>query len=212
MKKIFLLTCFTSALLFSGDKNTELLNAVHVNDFESAVKAIKDKADVNASTDSGATALLIACINSSKFDNTPVIKLLLEAKADPEIADKNGTFPLKAAAQSGKSAIIKLLAESGADVNRGDKVGTTPLLTAVYFGRFDAASALIASKADVNKSNKNGFTPLMAACSKNDIRIVKLLIENKADAKAADRGGITAMYLTSDKNIIELLKKTGAEK
>lgn len=52
--------------------------------------------NVNQTTDNGSTALLILCENSiSKTFNPQSIRILLDAGADPEIANNAGTTPLK---------------------------------------------------------------------------------------------------------------------
>lgn len=51
-----------------------------------------------------------------------VCKTLLDAKADPNARDKEGSTALHSAAYNGRSKLVRLLVTAGADVNATDKV------------------------------------------------------------------------------------------
>ena len=65
-------------------------------------------------TGSGGSPLHYAVRNKNTIE---VIKLLLNAGANPNKVDINGTTPLHRAVQSGQSDMVKMLLEAGADPN-----------------------------------------------------------------------------------------------
>ena len=93
-----------------------------------------------------------------------LIKMLLEARADPTIFDAYGNVPLAYAARFGSPKMIPILIALGADINMSLPDGTTPLVQAVLGGRSGNLSALLAAGADINQMDGNGNTSLHHAC------------------------------------------------
>ena len=75
--------------------------------------------NIDESTDTGATPLHIAI----QTGNVEVTKMLIEAGAKTENADKNGTTALIIAATYGDLDIAEVLIETGAELNKKDKLG-----------------------------------------------------------------------------------------
>ena len=67
-------------------------------------------AQINQTTDKGATALGIAAKNGQD----DIVRLLLENGADPNIGGKSGITPIDAACLSGHANIVRMLLDSGA--------------------------------------------------------------------------------------------------
>lgn len=122
-----------------------------------------------------ATAFLMACKSADK----PMMKLLLELKADPTIPNVDGSTPLMIAAgvatfAPGEEAgtepeaieAVRLLLELGLDINAVDKNGETAMHGAAYKGFPEMVRFLDANGADIeiwNKKNHKGWTPLLIA-------------------------------------------------
>lgn len=67
---------------------------------------------VNAQSEDGSTALMIAC----RKGDVHIAKILLCAQADPHIADSKGRYPLAVAAFKGNLELVKALVEAKADI------------------------------------------------------------------------------------------------
>lgn len=122
-----------------------------------------------------------------------VLKILLDAGADVNLADENGNSPLQLLFLSDErmaekeweewpksiyegtdllapgeqtAAAVQLFLDAGADLNRRDQYGNTPLMGAA--GNSDAQSVALLLKlgADVNARNDYGKTPLLMATTR----------------------------------------------
>ncbi|MGI9240617.1 MAG: ankyrin repeat domain-containing protein [Verrucomicrobiales bacterium] len=123
----------------------------------------------------GATPFLMA----SETCDIPLMKLLIELGADPEIPNTQGCMPILAAAGVGVfapgeeagllddalEAVVYLL-EIGADINAVDKSGETVMHGAAYKCAPEMIRLLDQRGAKIevwNTKNKSGWTPLMIA-------------------------------------------------
>lgn len=77
---------------------------------------------------SSGTALAAAAVKG----NTAMVKVLLENKANPNIADGQGMTPLLYAAQFGNKDIVALLLQYKADRKLADNEGKSPMDYAVF--------------------------------------------------------------------------------
>lgn len=114
MRRLFLLLfilAFAVHPLSAGEKEDLLWRGARNGDVAAVKAALAAGADVNAKFRYGATALSYACDR----DNVEVVKLLLNAGADPNVKDTfyNAT-PLSWASQKGNAEIIGPLLEKGA--------------------------------------------------------------------------------------------------
>lgn len=120
---------------------------------------LKYKPDVNSRDQDGQTALL-ACLHAyhGKDENVnlkAVIRILLDAGADPNIADNKGMTPLIANAWDFE--IAQMLIAHGADVNARAQDSFTPLLNA---GTAEVTRVLLEHGADPFAKTKDGETAL----------------------------------------------------
>ena len=123
----------------------------------------------------GATPLLLA----AEVNNLDVIKALVEAGADPNIATERGTTPLIMAAGAGTDVqrerapeerataveTAKFLVEHGADVNAAGQYGWTALHAAAYQGMNDVIEYLVSKGAKIDQKDEFGQTPLSISLS-----------------------------------------------
>jgi hypothetical protein len=92
-------------------------------DVEIAQMLLAAKATIDCRTDTGMTPLLAAV---DAYDNgSVVLSTLLDAGADPNLADWDGLTPLMEAAQHGRADAVWLLLRHGADPTRLNRSGNT---------------------------------------------------------------------------------------
>ena len=154
------------------EKVGALVDAAYNGDVEKVKAALVDGADINgklAEQTTGAyphlkgwvskTALMLA-VTKNKME---VVKVLLAAKADPNVTEDNfkDTSLHRACEDDGRSEMLELLIKGGANVNAPNKDGKTPLMT--------------------------------VASSTKDAKMLKLLLDNKADKTLKDSSGKTAL-------------------
>jgi ankyrin repeat protein len=134
---------------------------------------LEEGADVNATSKSGATALVWALRDVEK-----VMLLLKDGAKDLDAA------VLGAADIPGATSVSKLLAEHGANLNYS-KSGFTPLMAASRAGNLIAVRYLLDHGADVRARTKSGYTALYAAASwPGNAAVVQTLLEHGADPDA----------------------------
>lgn len=166
------------------------------------VKSLKKKLDFT----------LICAVREGHVD---VVKALIEAGSDVNVADDDDNTALICAVQEDHTDIVKALIEAGADV-------THALIWAVEGHRADIAKLLIEAGADVNARDEHGRTALIYAARDGRADIVEVLIQAGVDVNMADQKGYTALIWLIWASIVrdepesgirrveELLKNAGA--
>jgi ankyrin repeat protein len=157
---------------------------------------IANGADVSAKTRHGSTPLLVAV----QKRNTEVVKRLLQARANPNVKDKDGVTPLILAAKYehivqihyGPSVrmirnlepeIAKLLLDAGAAPNEKDPDGLTALMFAAAQGRLELVKTLLAGGADVNAKGADGVTASQVAVGDDVIEALNQARKKSGTAK-----------------------------
>ena len=169
-----------------GADRVALVDAAAKGD-ATAVRALIDaRADVNAATVEGTTALH-AAVHADRLD---IADRLLRAGADVAAADRYGLTPLYLACVNGNPEMIGRLLDAGADPNATDPGGETALMTAARTGAVTAMRMLLAHGARVDEREPEfGQTALMIAVRENHDAAVGLLLEAGAAANAQTRTG-----------------------
>jgi len=114
-------------------------------------------------------------LSSFGFFSPQVLRILLEAGANPNATAREGQTALMQAAGFGYEESVKTLIEYHADVNLVDHKGRTALMHAATGGYVDAIPLLLNNGADPDVRDSEGKTALdLALTSKNQVAI-KLL-------------------------------------
>lgn len=179
--------------------------AVDCSNKEAVELLINHGANVNATTENGKTALIVAAENSNK----EMLELLIKHGANINAADESGYTALMVAAKHNEKEITKFLVERGADVNAKTKRGLTALILASDDRhKLDLVEFLLTHGADVNAAMDDGRTSLMIAASRSNKEMLELLIEHDADINARTKLGETPLMWCSysERNAVTLIE------
>lgn len=194
---------------------TILIMAVINNDIKTVKFCLENRADVNAASESGATAL----IEAAGAGNLEITTLLVNHGALVNMADNSGFTPLIYAAISGNVKVVQFLLDKGADIKATTKNGYSALIFACACGKNEVSRLLIKKGSDsstinmmmaasaglddfverfikdgqdVNQRTSSDDTPLIFAAKNGNLSTVKLLMKNKADASVRNKDGFNA--------------------
>lgn len=84
------------------------------------------------------------------------VKFLLQRGANPNIADKNGVYPIQIAAQLGFIEGVERLIKGGAEVDVSDSTGETPLISAVHRRDLKMVELLVENGASADRTDNSG--------------------------------------------------------
>ena len=222
-----------NAATFEGNVTT-LMYAAAAGDTEICASLLKHGAEVHHKyLPSGGTALYEAVINGS----LTIVKMLIEASADPAAVDFENMTSLHACAQGGFVEICELLLAKGLDVNAIAISGSTPLMHAVSTNQTNTVELLLrhnanpniatnATKEYVEKNSidvlsdpsvdpyEHAMTVLMMASRQNLVGISKMLVEAGANVNVRDAANLTpSLHAVSNNSfdVLSYLMQNGAD-
>lgn len=212
-------------ILRAATNATAVVDAARTDNLTAVRKLIAERADVNAPTNDGSSALLWAAFHS----NEPMTKALLTAGASVDAANRYGVTPLLQASRNGDVAVMRALLDGGANPTRWHAEGETPLMAASRTGNVEAIRLLLSHGSFVNAADPfQEQTALMWASADGHADAVKVLLDAKADPnlkahvsqittrRNADHpsGGFTALMFAArngHRDVVETLIKGGAD-
>ena len=111
-------------------------------------------ADVNARSAERGTPLHYLATTCGCKHTPRVMTMLLEAGADPKLADDFGNTPLLEASKRGPADDVQQLIEYGADPNQADRDGYTPLMAAANARLPECVSVLLEHGAKASRRDR----------------------------------------------------------
>jgi uncharacterized protein len=143
-----------------------------------------------------------------------LVSTLLEAKADVNAAQIDGTTALHWAAYNDDPEMATLLVRAGANVNAVNRYGVPPLSVACGTGSAGVVKMLLSAGADANATLKGGETVLMVAARSGNLEAVKALLTRGARHDARERRGQTALMWAAAEGhaaVVRALIEAGAD-
>jgi ankyrin repeat protein len=145
--------------------------------------------DMNAALTDGRDAGVTPLFLAAEDNRLDVLKLLIAAGADVNMARADGYTPLHMAAQNGHAGVVSALLEAaGVDLNKapadGATAGVTPLYIAPLLNQLDFVKMLITAGAGVDMACADGDAPLHVAAHQEHDDVVDLLIAAGANLHA----------------------------
>ena len=166
--------------------NQEFLYAAALGRVANVKTLIVKGLDLNSRNMNGDLVLGVAALHGY----IGVVAALLDAGADINATDLQGTA-LHRAAANGHSEIVKLLLARKADTNAkmhyGRHKGATPLFDAARSGNADVMRLLISAGAFVDAATEDGVTPLMIAALEGNIDAIDALVQAGAFVGATSK-------------------------
>lgn len=149
----------------------QIIRAAALDQVEDVRSLIAMGADVNAHDPMDATPLSYAVRSGSrKRGHVPVLQLLLQHGANPNVSVSCRLTPLMYAVERGDVKAVELLLAHKANVNATTHEGHTALMGASILGSTEIVSLLLKHGADVNAKTRDGQTALtLAAANRNRI-------------------------------------------
>ena len=128
--------------------------------------------------------------------------MLLDQKADVNLADNEGTTPLYIACSRNYVTIAEKMLLAKANPNVLDKDGFSPLFVAAQENYVDIVELLLRYKADADIRGNDGFTPLHTAAQNNFQIPARMLVEAKANINLSTTNGFSALHMACTRNHI----------
>lgn len=143
-----------------------------------------------------------------------VVTLLLDAGADTNSQDADGTPALLRAVALGYQQVVETLINRGADVSIATSTGLTCLHEAVYQDNLSITLTLLAKGASIDAQDNEGWYPLHQTLASGALAAAKLLIERGACVNVPTNEGWTPLHIAAeqgDDEILRILLDKGAE-
>ena len=194
-------------------KDSSLHSAINGHcSIDTVKEIIAHGAHVNAVNNICETPLLVACSTAQEAS----VKLLLKAKADPNIANVDGYTSLHSAiAAACSNQTLQEILNYGVEVNTRDKRGRTALLLSCFYRQMDSVKVLLKARADPSIADEDGFSCLHAAidgrCNKGTLQA---LIDHGAHIDATRKDGTNALLracTTGQSESVMCLLEAGAD-
>jgi ankyrin repeat protein len=144
-----------------------------------------------------------------------ISRLLIEAGANVNLANRKGITPLKEAAQIGAITLVQLLIENGANVDLAPSdFRDSPLIVASAKNHIDVVRILLAAGANIRAQQSSGWSPLHYALLNKNIDMANLILGHGPDINASTLPGLRPLHLAALAGFVEIcarLLELGAE-
>lgn len=185
--------------------NHSLLFAIAVGHLEivnSLIKAGANISDLARNNDNGNTPLMLAV----KYNHPDILKVLLEASADPNLRNNYGSTALFMAINFNNIEMVKSLLHAKADPSCMNNTTASAIHIAANEGQLEIVKALFEAKSNTNQTYGENITALYLAVQNNHFDVVVTLLEAKADPNVLVGGKNVALHLAIIRSQTEMAK------
>lgn len=154
-----------------------------------------------------------ALIDATRNGDRVAFRVLLQKRADVNLADADGSTALHWAAYRDDLEFADALIRAGAKASAVTDLGVTPLWLASQNGSSDMVRKLLQAGANANRALLSGETPLMVGARSGYPEIAEQLLAGGADPNARGSRGQTAlMWAVAQKHpqVVKVLLAHGA--
>lgn len=183
---------------------TALMDALQQSNISSIKYLIEAKADLEKKEgDRGTTVLMQAC---SRREKKEIVKLLLEAGANPNTKNNSGETALMVDLNfSGQYADI--LMEHGANINECSKNGTTALAIAAAYGSPETLKKILSYKPNLNITDDHMKDVMFSSVRNNNIEVIDILVKAGVTVNLQDDEGQNALLYAAYFGKVGAVKK-----
>ena len=167
----------------------DLIKAAKKGDVAKVQALIKQGTPVDSQDGDRKTALWEA----TRHDKADVVALLIEAKADLNLADKDGITPLLLGAGRDDPKSALLLLKAGADTTVRTRRGGTVLMAAAGGGHAEMLGPLLKAGGKVTDEDAGGETPLHYAAEQGRAAMIRALLDARAEVDHESKDGETPL-------------------
>lgn len=179
----------------------ELLLACEANRLPKVEELLQSPLDPNATS-----AGRIPVHAAAEKGHSDVVRLLLEAKAEPNASSPHGTNALHLATQNGHSEVVRWLLQAGADPNAAMDLDVTAVHMAALKGYPEVMSLLLGAGAEANVTMANGSAPLLLAAHSGNLELLRLLIDAQANTNYSVSNGLTGLHVAIQRGHLEQVR------
>ncbi|CAI8034965.1 Ankyrin homolog [Geodia barretti] len=193
---------------YSGDV-INLMQAVYSRDKEEVKSLLSKRADPNA------FPLMIEfspLMQASKVGTVEIARLLLNAGANPNLANDEGQTALIIASTHGHCDVAELLLEKGANPDMQNNDRWTALMAAVYSNHNNIALKVIEAGATPHIQDKNYTNALLLAVDKESEEVLNALLDHvdlrfPFQLDIQDSRGDTTLIMACRKRNLKLVRR-----
>jgi len=193
---IYLLTILIIMSLAISAMAGEIHTAAANGDLDQVKSLLAGDATLVSAEDQNATRDL-PLHSAAGAGHLEVIRYLVEAGAEVDGGDSDGSTPLHVAALRGHLTCVEYLVDKGADVALQDQNGAWSLTFALSGGNEEVVASLIEFGAPLDLTAGNGMTPLHYAARRGMTQVFDQVIAGGADVNKVDSWERSVLWFTA---------------
>ena len=181
---------------------TDFIRHAAAGDIAAIKTTLLQGEDPNCKDYTGASPLLMACVNNHER----AVELLIKAGAEVNTRDKNMMTPILFCISRGHLNILRILISYGADKYAADKNDRNGVYYAVLSGSENMIKFFLRPQIKNKPDALWGFTPLHLAASQGNVSGVRSLLNYGCSIYSQDKKGKTPEDVAEEHEFVEIKK------